>query len=153
MKKKTNAIAAVVIAFSILFSGVVLAADRGESEPRGFGPPSGDGYGHHLKRSPMHSGHLLGKALHDNMALDVLIELTGNEAATVQAAMDGRHMREVLSSYGIEEEVFRKAMDSETKNLLNQAIECGLITKEQASDILESVGSREQQRRRGTWRD
>ncbi len=153
MKKNTNAIAAVGIALSILFSGVVLAADRGESEPPGFGPPSGEGYGHHPKGPPRHSGHLLGKALHDNMALDVLVELTGNEAATVQAAMDGQHMREVLSSYGIKEEVFREAMDSKTKAMLNQAMECGLISREQASEILESAGSRGQQRRRGTWRD
>ncbi len=143
MEKNTNAIATLGIAVVILFSGVAPAADREASEPSAFGPPPRGGSGQHMNRPPQNASHLLGKAMHDSMAREALIELTGNEVDAVPSDMDVRCMRDVLSVLGIEQEAFQAAMDARLKVQVNKAVECGMISREQASVILEFMEHKE----------
>jgi hypothetical protein len=130
--------AAWVLVF-VLCGGTVLAeGTRGEEAPS-FVPPPGCAAGDHMDRPPRNAGHMLGKALHDNLAREVLIELTETETASVPSELDGRCVRELLPLLGIEQAAFQAAMDAKLKVQVNRAAECGLISNEQASEILEAA--------------
>ena len=138
---KSLAVLAVVIGFLI---GVALTQVTGQSESFAFGPPSGTGFAH---GPPSHPGHLLAKALHENVALQVLTEMTGKDTETVRADMQSKHVWEVLESYCIDGETFRSEMDAKMTELVNTAASCGLITSEQASEIVEAMQNRPQRQR------
>lgn len=135
---KSVTVLAVVIGFLI---GVALTEVIGQSESYAFGPPSGTGFAH---GPPSHPGHLLAKALHENVALQVLSEMTGKDTEAVRADMQSKHMWEVLGSYGIDAEAFRSKMDAKMTELVDKAASCGLITEGQASEIVEAMQNRPQ---------
>jgi hypothetical protein len=123
-----------------LFCGGALADDTGAFQPPIYGPPP-QGAFDHPPPPPLHACHLLAMALHEGAVLEVLTELTGESAETIQAAMEEEDMRQILTSYGIEEEAFRSAMDAKMNALVNQAAQCGLITTDKAQEIIESMES------------
>ena len=139
MKKQLGMIVTLLTVVGIIFSGSALAQLTGQSESSGFGPPHKTGYGHRPSRHP---GHFLARALHENMALEVLTEMTGKDADTVKADMQTLPMRAVLEFYGIDREAFHSAMHTKMTQQVNKAASCGLITEEQASEIGEAMQNR-----------
>ncbi|MBI9073963.1 MAG: hypothetical protein JEZ02_01035 [Desulfatibacillum sp.] len=96
-------------------------------------------------RPPQNAGFLLGQCFHDAMALEVLSELTGKDAADLGTG-NGTDMREVLEDAGIDKEAFRVAMDAKTLVVAQQAVDCGLITQEQADTLAEKMENLPQSR-------
>ncbi len=104
-------------------------------------------------RPPQNAGSMLGMALHDTMAMEVLAELTGTapEAITMER---GRGMREYLQANGIDQEAFKTAMDVKMIALAHQAAQCGLLTQAQADSIAEKIQNRPTKRGRpGSFND
>jgi hypothetical protein len=81
------------------------------------------------------------------MALEVLTELTGKEAETIRAEIDGLHRWEVLEYYGIDREDFHPVMAAKVKETVEEAVSCGLITEKQASEISEALQNHRQRKR------
>ena len=136
MKKHRGMFVTVLALAGIIFSGVASAQVAGQSESSRFDRCGRKGFGHHHTRHP---GHLLARALHRNTALEVLTEMTGKDAEAVKADLQTQRMREVLESYGIDREAFHAAMDAKVTDQVNKVASCGLITEEQASEILEAM--------------
>ena len=145
MKKNLGTIVTLLAVVGMIFSGAALAQVTGQSESSGFSPPHRTGFGH---GPPRHSGHFLARALHENMALEVLTEMTGKDAETVKADMQTLRMRALLESYGIDREKFRLEMDAKMTELVNLAEECGLITEVQEAEIIEAMQNRLQRQAR-----
>ena len=136
MKRHLGMIVAVGAVFSIVFSGMALAQFTGQSASPGYRQTSRGGDRHNRPR-PV--DNLLGRAIHEKMALEVLSELTGKDNETIQAEIDGLHRWEVLEFYGIDREAFRSVMATKVKETLEAAVSCGLITEKQASEITEAL--------------
>ncbi len=139
MKNHMGTIVTLLAVVGIIFSGAALAQVTGQSESSGFGPHHKNGFGHRPSRHP---GHFLARALHENMALEVLTEMTGKDVETVKADMETLRRRALLESYGIDREAFRSAMHAKMTELVNKAASCGLITEEQALRIDEAMQNR-----------
>jgi hypothetical protein len=76
--------------------------------------------------------------------VEVLTEMTGKDADTVKDDMQTLRMRALIESYGIDGESFHAAMDAKMAELGSDAGSCGLITKEQASEIRDAMQNRPQ---------
>lgn len=139
MKKNLGTIVTLLAVVSMIFSGAALAQVTGQSESSGFSLPHRTGFGH---GPPKHAGHFLARALHENVVLEVLTEMTGKDAETVKADIQTLRMRALLESYGIDRESFRLEMDAKMTVLVNKAASCGLITEVQASEIIEAMQNR-----------
>jgi hypothetical protein len=85
---------------------------------------------------------MLTKYMNDNMATDVLAKLTGKSIENVSKDMKTGNMMELLRSYNVDLEVFRKNMDAKMTETLKTMAGCGLLTKAQADDIIEKSRSR-----------
>ena len=127
MKKQVGMMIGVLALVGIAFSGPASAQVTGQPQP-----------------PRKHPGHFLVRALHDNVVMEVLTEITGKDADTVKADMQTLRMRALLESYGIDGEAFHSAMDAKMAELVNDAVSCGLITKEQASEIGGAIQDRNQ---------
>lgn len=115
------AIMASLCSITPLVAGQSMPPDHNPPMGRGFGPPS---------------RHLLSKAIHDNMAADALVEITGKDLTAVKAELANTHLMQVLTNNSIDPETFRKLMDAKMATATQKAAGCGLITTEQASEIL-----------------
>lgn len=93
----------------------------------GFGPPPGD--------------HLLSRAINDNMAAQVLAEMTGKSLEEVRKEMADTHLMKVLMNNSIDPDTFRKRMDAKIPAATDKALSCGLITAEQAAEIKARIES------------
>jgi hypothetical protein len=85
---------------------------------------------------------MLNKYMNDNMATAVLAKLTGKSIENVSKEMKSGNMMELLRSYNVDPEVFRKAMDVKMTETVKTMAGCGLLTKAQADDILEKSKNR-----------
>ena len=139
MKKHLKRSAMALVVIGIFLGSVALAQITDLTESSRFGQNSSGGFSKH---PPRHAGHLLSKALHDNVLLEVLTEDFRLEAETVKAAMENRQIRQLLETNEIDREDFRSAMDAKFQELVDQAASCGLITEEQASEIGEAMQNR-----------
>ena len=84
---------------------------------------------------PPPGGHLLSKAIHDNMAAEVLVEMTGKSLKEVKAEMADTHMMKVLLNNNIDPHTSKTRMDTKMATATKKAVSCGLITAEQAAEI------------------
>jgi hypothetical protein len=154
MKQKLMVSALVVI--GMMIAGIAFAADEltdtsqttltaSENGHQGFRPMPPDGFegdeGLRPKgpRPPKHAGCLLGRYIHDNMAMEVLSQLTGQAPETLAAELEEGHIRGVLDAYEIDPETFRNAMDEKTAAVAQKASECGLITPDQLADLIQKM--------------
>jgi hypothetical protein len=112
-----------------VFSGTLLAWEQGQGGPVDRGQRQGP------PRHPENAGHLLGKYLHDNMAADVLVTMTGQPAETIRARIKNEDMRIVLESFNVNHKKFRQFMDEKSLKVIEKAQQCGLITSSQAAEI------------------
>ncbi len=92
-------------------------------------------------RPHRNAGDLLGQYFHDNMAAEVLSEISGKKAESFRTGGEVR-VREALAQNGISENTFRSAMDAKTILLAKKAVECGLITSAQAADLETTIKNR-----------
>lgn len=88
---------------------------------------------------PRHPGHPLGKILNDKATLGTLSDLTGFPVETIQEEAQDMRMPELLEQYGIDEQTFRDAMDAGFIEQVRQAAACGLITEEEAAEIVDMI--------------
>ncbi len=112
------------------------------------GKDGGKGKGGH--RGPKGPKSPFGKVLHDNMMTEVLVELTGQTAEAIAAELEETGMREFLEANGIEKDAVKAKMDEKTAEMVEKLSGCGVITEEQAADILEKMAEREAQDTEGT---
>lgn len=82
------------------------------------------------------------KVMHDTIALQALADITGESTETLEESLQVGQMRTLLESYGIERETFEAAMDAGAVSLAGKLTECGIITQEQADDIIEKIQNR-----------
>ncbi|QTA86066.1 hypothetical protein [Desulfonema magnum] len=87
------------------------------------------------------AGKLLGRYLHDNMLAEAISEMTGEAIETVMEKLKEQHPRALLEAYEIDPETFRSVMDGKTITLAEKAAGCGIITEEQAAEIVEKIQS------------
>jgi hypothetical protein len=135
MSKKMSAIIWISLCLFVWNPGY---AEEGKGNNPGF--PAGSqmsGDAQNRPPRPMNAGDLLGKALHDQMAAEVLTELTGKTVNAADAA-EGK-IRDVLESSGIGQDAFKNAMDAKTTPLFQKAVGCGLITETQASEMIQQI--------------
>ncbi|MCP4351209.1 MAG: hypothetical protein GY795_37570 [Desulfobacterales bacterium] len=115
--------------------------DSGDQE---FTPPSdeneGNGKGDH--RGPKGPKDPFGRVLHENMITEVLVELTGQTAETIAAELEETGMREFLEAYEIDEETLKAVTDEKVAAMAEKLSGCGVITEDQAADILEKLAER-----------
>ncbi len=145
------------IILTVMLSGVFLSApawaqygDGGGS--RGYGGPDrpyrgdgGDGPDQRQRRPRKNCGMLIGRFLHQGMAMEVLTEMTGQPANTIKAQAKSGGMRRVLQTYSIDREKFRQAMDRKTGKLLEEIRRCNLLSREQVSEM-QSIMKRRKER-------
>ncbi|MDM8523371.1 hypothetical protein QUF80_08365 [Desulfococcaceae bacterium HSG8] len=122
-------IMAILLVIGLLASGTAYADERGR----------GDRTRHGKQKSPM--GHLM-KCQKDNILAEVLSGITGQPAETIREELKTDRKREVLEKYNVDHETFRTAMDAKTVVLVQDALEDGRITQEQADDILDKMNNR-----------
>ena len=96
-------------------------------EERGFGPPP--------------AGHLLDKAINDNMAAEALAELTGKTLEVIKAELAASHMGAVMESNNVDRDAFKTLMNTKMAAAAQKAADCGLITADQSSEIIAKIGS------------
>ncbi len=70
-----------------------------------------------------------------NLAISVLAELSGKTPAEARLAVSELGPRLAISSFGIDKEAFREAMQTRTKALIEAAVAEGSITAEQAQSL------------------
>ena len=111
--------------------------DSGDQE---FTPPSEEGDrgkgDHRGNKDPF------GRVLHENMMTEVLAGLTGQTAETIAAELEESGMKEFLEAYEIDEETLKAETDEKTAEMAEKLSGCGVITEEQAADILEKLAER-----------
>ncbi|MEZ4525594.1 MAG: hypothetical protein R2941_06705 [Desulfobacterales bacterium] len=97
-------------------------------EGRGFGPPA---------------AHLLDKAIHDNMAAEALSEITGKTLEVIKAELAASHMGAgaVLESNSVDLDTFKTLMNTKMSAAVQKAADCGLITAEQAAELIAKIAS------------
>lgn len=136
MKKITKKTAGIVNLFIALILSLslctVLYAEDEQVMQHGHGPT-----GH--KFGPPPGGHLLFKAINDNMASEVLVEITGKSLEEVKAEIESTHMMQVLENNSIDPETFKTYMDAKVAAAAEKAASCGLITAEQAAEISSQI--------------
>lgn len=103
----------------------------GQGHGPGMRPPKG---------SP-HPGHLLDKAINDNMAAEALAELTGKTLEVIKAELAEAHMPTVLENNSVDRDTFKTLMNTKMSAAAQKAADCGLITAEQAAEIIAKIAS------------
>jgi len=122
-------IVAVLLVIGLIASGTAYARERGR----------GDRPRHGRQKSPM--GHLM-KCQKDNILAEVLSGITGKPAETIGEELKTQRHRDIIEKYNVDHETFRIAMDAKTVVLIQEALEDGRITQEQADDILDKMNNR-----------
>ncbi|MCP4352640.1 MAG: hypothetical protein GY795_44860 [Desulfobacterales bacterium] len=117
--------------------------DNGDQE---FTPPSEDGDkgkgGHRGHKGPKGAKDPFGRVIHENMMTEALVELTGQTAEAIAAELEETGMREFLEANGIEKDALKAKMDEKVAAMAEKLSDCGVITEEQAADILEKLAER-----------
>ena len=90
-------------------------------------------------RHPRNAGGHLGKVLHENMMMEALVELTGETAEAIKAKIEETGFREFMEASGIDRETLKPLMDEKTVSLADKLSGCGVITQEQADEIIEKI--------------
>ncbi|MDO9264943.1 MAG: hypothetical protein Q7U02_13325 [Desulfosalsimonadaceae bacterium] len=122
----------VVVVSVILVSGWAFASD----------PGFGDQHAQKNPPPPPNIGiHLLVKYEMDNMAVNVIAELTGQPVETIQASLAESDMRTLLEANVVNETLFRAAMKEKMLELVNEALANGRITQTQADEIIEKINT------------
>lgn len=125
-----------------LFTGLLLMlsfctavhAGAGENMKRGHGP-MGREFG------PPPGEHLLSRAINDNMAAEVLVQMTDKSLEQVRKEIANTNMMEVLRDNSIDPDTFKKLMDAKVPAATEKALSCELITAEQAAQITARIES------------
>lgn len=102
---------------------------------------------HRAPKSPL---DMLAKIQHDNIAVQVLSEITGQTAESIAQALQTQHMRELMESYNVDQEVFENAMDEKAIAFIGKAVENNSITQEQADEIIQMIENRPERPEPGT---
>ncbi|ACL02581.1 hypothetical protein Dalk_0876 [Desulfatibacillum aliphaticivorans] len=127
MKKKT------VLMTLIIFLAAASLAVCGNYSSSNQGPPSG---------GPPGGGGALGNAFQQAVVKRVLQDLTGSVPSALESSSGGRvDMRSILENAGVDQETFQTAVKTESENMLNQAVSCGLLTQQEASDAISRLSS------------
>jgi hypothetical protein len=107
----------------------------------GFQPPDGEdgqtGFRRPPRRRPPQAGDMLGWTLNKNMAAETLAELAFVDVSVIEEELAaGADIRDLLLSYEISLEDFKAGMKYQGTELLDLAVGCGLITAEEADEII-----------------
>lgn len=135
MNRRNGKIAAASALIGLFLCGTALAQDGDAS------PPDGPGmFGRrHGPPPPFGALHLVCKAFHENMTIEVLTELTEESAETVKAVVEERRVPEFLEEHSIDPEAFRSALLAKAETWVSRAVACGLVTEEQAAQIKQAM--------------
>lgn len=96
---------------------------------------------------PMHIAHLLGKAIHDRIAANVLAEASGLTAEEILTDFGKYRISEILEKYGLTPDEFKTRMDAESAVFVEQAVLCGLISADQAEGLISMINRPNEGRR------
>ena len=137
MKKKQTIIVVGLLLIGLVLSGATIAAGKWDNANPGFR--------HH--RAHGKDGLMpLTRYMHQNLAVAVLSEMSGQPADTVRQKMQDRHMRAFLEEYNIDRQAFRAAMKAKTTALVQNLASGGFITPEQAKEFGEKAERRAERR-------
>jgi len=136
MKRKPISVVILTVLLAITLIGVGIAAEQTER------PFAGAKHRHHRDGGLK----ILSRTIHQNMAAQVLSEITGQPVDTIREQVEGKRLRAVLDDYKIDREVFQTAMRSKTNALISNLVEGGYITPAQERSIAEKM-DRQLQRR------
>ena len=122
-------IVAILLVIGLIASGMAYAGERGRDDRARHGKQKG----------PL--GHLM-KCQKDNIHAEVLSGITGQPVETIREELNTQRHRDFMEKYNVDRETFRTAMDAKTVVLIQEALEDGRITQEQADDILDKMNNR-----------
>ncbi|MGE0087161.1 MAG: hypothetical protein AB7S75_22380 [Desulfococcaceae bacterium] len=113
---------------AVTYAGQGRGMGQGHPGPggRGFGPPA---------------THLLDKAINENMAAEALAEITGKTLEVIKAELAASHMAAVMESNSVDRDAFKTLMNTKMSAAAQKAADCGLITAEQAAEIIAKIAS------------
>ncbi len=90
----------------------------------------------------------LARMVGQNMFVDTVAQLSGKPATEVRQALEDEGPRDTLEAYGIDHQAFRDAMQVRARTLIEDVQKDGLITPEQADELIERM-NREPHQHRG----
>ena len=138
MKTKHTTIIICVLAAAIIISGLAFAAgDWGNRGRRGAG---------------FHRPHrdfalsLLVKYQQENMMVQTLSDISGQPIDAIQSKLKDQRMGTVMQELNIDRQAFHTAMRIKSIELIQKSAKSGIITPEQAKDIIEKMKNRSQRR-------
>jgi hypothetical protein len=136
MRRKPISVVILTVVLAITFIGVGIAAELTE---RAFA-----GSEHRRHRD----GGLksLSRTIHQNMAVQVLSEISGQPVEKIREQVEGKRLRAVLDDYNIDRQVFQTAMRSKNDELIRSLVESGYITATQQKNITEKMDRHLQRR-------
>lgn len=136
MKRKPISVVILTVVLAITLIGVGIAAEQTER------PFAGAKHRHHRDGGLK----IASRYIHQNMAAQVLSDMTGQPIDTIRQQVEGQRLRTVLDDYQIDRKVFQTAMRSKINALINILAENGYITPTQEKTIVEKM-DRQLQRR------
>jgi polyhydroxyalkanoate synthesis regulator phasin len=127
MKKKHIILISCILVAGIIFSGLALADSQRTGHRKSFG------FKQHHKGGGL---QLLAGYQQKNLRVQVLSDMTGQSAETIQLKLKAQRMRSVMQELNIDRQAFRDAMRAKERERIKQAVSDGSITPEQEKEIL-----------------
>lgn len=117
---------------------------------QGDGPFGGGHFGAGMAGGPMHGGPLQGRPLHQG--LEAVADALGlPEDEVVDALKGGKTVAELAEEQGVELDAVVDAVLAEAEARLDEAVENGRLTEDQASGILDRLGDELPRRFEEPW--
>ncbi len=98
----------------------------------------------HMRGGPMGG---LARVVGQNMFVDTAAALSGKTTAEVRETLEEEGPRETLEVLGIDHQAFRDAMQSRARAVIEEVKNDGLITPEQAEELIERIDQAPQKHR------
>lgn len=132
MKEKMKMMALIcLLVIDVLVCGLAMASGPDDPQEMGFGAPFHRGRGG--------GQDLLAGYVRENLTAQALAELTKQPVATIQKQLEANRLPALFDQYKITPEAFHTAMRGKVTTLVNQLVETGYLSKEQASNVFERL--------------
>jgi polyhydroxyalkanoate synthesis regulator phasin len=143
MKKMQTIIAACVLFLGTALSGIAAAAG-----PPDHPHPMGGHWGHHEGWHHHKGGGdmFVTWAVKKNMMVQVLSQLSGKPADTIENQLKEKRLPAVLAEYKIDRKAFHDAIRTKADALIKLLADNGYLTQEQSTKIIKEMAERDQRR-------
>jgi hypothetical protein len=131
-----------IVAFSVVLVGLAFYVAATAASPQDSANP---GFGYQRMQAKSGPGQLM-RYVRQNMAAQVVSEITNQPVETIRTKMKEERLPAVLAEYQVDRKVFRDAMQLKVQDLLGKLVDSNYLTVDQRSRLLAQMDQYAQRR-------